>query len=123
MSMTAAMSRASVITMPKVNKGRVRKSNSMEAMGNVSLTRMLLRGDAIPENVASVTKPSPEGGAPSPDAIMALVLSVLVQLPHDKQQAIHRTMQVASLNGNQGAATVLDNFARCLPGKNWEALS
>ena len=84
-----------VLTFPQRNKGRVRRSDSMDAAGFLTLMLMDREGKAIPQNVQRFDEPDgPDLPARSPEILFLLLL--WSELPAKRRERIRKTIQSAA---------------------------
>lgn len=73
-----------VLPFPQRNKGRIRKTQSIEAAGELILNHMARLGEAEPVNIArirSMPEPTPIERSPA----MLLAITIWASIPADKQ--------------------------------------
>ncbi len=106
---------ASVLQFPQRNKGRVRKTQSIEAAGDLALMLMDRDGEKFPANVARLCVADSEP-LPSRSPELLLGLLMFAQLPTARRNAVRSAVRCAAYGGTASAAvaTQLHNALRDL---------
>lgn len=81
-----------VLTFPERNKGRVRKTRSMEAGGELILNIMARQGESEPDNVSRI-RPMPEPAVVERSPALLLAVAVWASVPADRQDDVRRQIR------------------------------
>jgi hypothetical protein len=87
------MAANNLVAFPSRNKGRVRKSTSLDAMGRCSLARLDRDREDIPPNVVDIREGQPAPELDSGSAALRLALAIFVTLGPDKKETIRDAMR------------------------------
>lgn len=89
------MMAAPVIKLPPPRRGRVRRSQSMEAAGELTLSLIARGGGEAPTNVVRlVAEPEPTPATKSPE--LALLIAIFSPLDDDQKAKVRRELRYAA---------------------------
>lgn len=93
-----------ILQFPHRNKGRVRKSGSMQAAGRLSLSIMERDGEDVPANVTDIRATVLEAEVDYGRCALRLAAYVFRQLPEKKQQRLRDALLWTSREGDDQVA-------------------
>jgi hypothetical protein len=112
---------SAVVLFPPRNKGRIRKSNSLEAMGRCSISLLERDSENIPANVTDMRHARPEPDVNAGRIALRLALALFATLDAKRKKDIRDAVRLYARHDDSSAGDESRTLYRLIAGGNRHA--